>query len=163
MYLEAEYKAIAETLSNEIHIKADRKAELISRGREVYSFLYPQLVELERNPEEIEDNGYVYVLEIDFDGEKKLHKIGRAMNIKRRLRQHKKTMLRTFRLVRLFLCKNHIAGEKHFHNYYAEFRIEGEYFALPECEVEWLETAESKEFPKHINPFPLDLVEKLER
>ena len=92
--------------------------------------------EFESQPRKNARDGVVYVIRA---GQTNLYKIGRTINIDRRLRQLQMMNSQPLTIVKLIQCHDAIATETNLHQKFKLNRRQGEWFELSESAIEFLE------------------------
>lgn len=87
--------------------------------------------------------GYVYFLKYGEDT-----KIGRAINVKTRIKELTKSMPRRFTLIHTIKTNDYAQCEKNFHDKYKEKRGVGEWFSLSDQDLEDIKKTDKINFPK---------------
>lgn len=96
-------------------------------------------------------NGYVYVLSYNEDSGLKYYKIGCSLRPEYRNKRLSSLSAFPTKLIHIIECKNMFKTERYFHNKFANRRLNGEWFALTNDDLNYL-----KSF-KYINNIPKQL------
>lgn len=86
-------------------------------------------------PRQTARDGIVYLIRA---GETNLYKIGRTTDINRRLKQLQGMGAHTLQVIQLFSCHDAVAVESALHKKFRAYRVQGEWFELPNSALEFL-------------------------